>query len=359
MGAVYKLLVLVSQSGRCQSRERSVCESKSFETQNTFDLGKRLQKSVCFATSKRSDASWKVFQREPHSCLSSQVWWAQAGTHNTWGSSEHHWQSVPDIPISNALINSIAMLKVWLLPIAKTSNTTKGSTNKSQSIFYTSCLPIFPIPLPCYGRILAIISQACNEQEHCMVGSRLHTLSHCTRYHSDGSCAHPQFYGSFQDCLGFRNRLGKPPFECTGCLSFLLHKQCFNEAPTPREDLGSTSWGKKNLLLPQPKGASGGLSMVAWPHFCLESKWLPNQHDFKNNIINLSSLIPEARNHSHSKEGPFADRFLLERGTLSYSTFLSFSFLWASHRHWNVFTSYPGPFFFYVLLGIFPIGEKK
>lgn len=56
-GGVYKLLVLVSQSGRSQSRERSVCESKSFETQNTFDLGKWLQKSVCFASSKRSDAS--------------------------------------------------------------------------------------------------------------------------------------------------------------------------------------------------------------------------------------------------------------------------------------------------------------
>lgn len=205
-GGVYKPLVLVSQSGRCQSRERSVCESKSFETQNTFDLGKRFQKSVCFAESKWSDASWKVFRREPHSCLSSQVWWARAGIHNTWGSSEHHWQSVQDILISNALVNSIAILKVWLLPIAKTSNTTKGSTNKSQSIFYTSCLPIPPIPLPCYGCILAIISQACNKHEHCMVGSRLHTLSHCSR-------SRPQFYGSFRDCLGFRNRLGKPLFD--------------------------------------------------------------------------------------------------------------------------------------------------
>lgn len=250
---VYKLFVLVSQSGRCQSRERSVCESKSFETQNTLDLGKWLQN--LFAASKWSDESWKVFRREPHSCLSSQIWWARAGTHNTWGSSEHHWQSVQDILISNALINSIAILKVWLLPIAKTSNTTKGSTNKSQSIFYTSCLPVPPIPLPCYGCILAIISQACNEHEHCMVGSRLHTLSHCTRYHSDGSCSRPQFYGSFRDCLGFRNRLGKSPFECTGCFSFLLHKQCFNEAPTPRQDLGSTGWGKKESASITAKGS--------------------------------------------------------------------------------------------------------
>lgn len=34
----YKLLDLVSQSGRCQHGERSVCELKPFQTQNTFDM---------------------------------------------------------------------------------------------------------------------------------------------------------------------------------------------------------------------------------------------------------------------------------------------------------------------------------
>lgn len=68
---IYSPATCFSYSKWPVSRERSVCELKSFETQNLFDSWKPAPKVCLLCLFKVVKCSWKVFQRKPHSCLSS------------------------------------------------------------------------------------------------------------------------------------------------------------------------------------------------------------------------------------------------------------------------------------------------